>query len=96
MPLIASAPAKARNSVDAEYVGELDELHPEPQVGLVGAETLRRLVPGHARDRHRPFPGARHFGRGEHRDRDRVEHVLLVGEAHLDVELHELELAVGA
>ena len=35
----------------AEHVGELDELHPEPHVGLVGAVALHRLVPRHPRDR---------------------------------------------
>ena len=42
-----------------EHVGELDELHPEPRVGLVGAVALHRLEPRHPRDRRRaPRPGA--------------------------------------
>ena len=31
-----------------EHVGQLDQLHPEPQVGLVGAVALGRLLPGDA------------------------------------------------
>ena len=53
MPLIASAPANARNSVAANTSVELDELHAEAHVGLVGAVALHRLVPRHPRDRRR-------------------------------------------
>ena len=80
----------------AEDVGQLGQLHPEAHVGLVGAVTLHRLVPGHPRDRRRSLARTRGFRGGQHCDRDRVEHVGLVGEGHLDVELHELELPVGA
>jgi hypothetical protein len=76
-----------------EQVGELDELHPEPDVRLVGAEPVDRLTPGdpghlaHALAPHGPDGGV--DGGGDH-----LEDVLLAGEAHLGVELGELELPV--
>ena len=80
-----------------EDLGEVDELHAEARVGLVGAVALHRVEPRHARDRPpAPRHRAHRVGRREHRGRRRGEHVFLVGEGHLDVELHELELAVGA
>ena len=44
---------KALNSVDANTSVTLDQLHAEAHVGLVGAEALLRLVPGHAGHRRR-------------------------------------------
>ena len=79
-----------------EHFGEVDELHAEPRVGLVGAEPLHRVEPRHPRDDFGRLVGSRGARRGEHRERHGLEHVFLIGEAHLDVELHELELAVGA
>ena len=78
-----------------EHVGELDQLHAEAEVGLVGAEALHGLVPRHPRDLARALAGDR-LGGVEHRLGDGGEHVVLVDEAHLGVELHELVLAVGA
>ena len=46
---MASADANALNSVAANTGGELDELHAEAQVGLVGAEAVHGLVPGDLR-----------------------------------------------
>ena len=77
---------------------QVDQLHPEPQVGLVGAEALHRLVVGEAREREL-LDGAV----GRRRPRDLDDHLLdeghdrvLVDEAHLEVELGELRLAVAA
>ena len=74
------------------------QLHPEAQVGLVGAEALDDLVVGEARERdlqQRPLGGGR--------PRDLDGHLLdeghdgvLVDEAHLEVELGELGLSVAA
>ncbi len=75
---------------------EVDELDAEADVGAVDAEPAHRLVVGHARERRRDLeaedvaPDAGHDGLGQ------LVEVLLVGEAHLDVELGELRLAVGA
>ena len=85
----------ALNSVAAEDRGEFDEFHAETQVGLVGTEALLRVDPRHGLDRRNVF--ARDgFDRSGDSHRGRVEDVLLRCEAHLEVELHELELAVGA
>ena len=78
-----------------EHLGELDQLHAEAEVGLVGAVAIHGLVPGDLRDRARSLAG-HPLGGVEHRLGDGGEHVVLVDEAHLGVELHELVLAVGA
>ena len=95
IPLIEAADGEGLELRPGEGVGELDELHAETQVRLVDAEALHRLVPGDPLDRRRTLPGRR-LGGGEYRLGDRREHVVLAGEAHLGVELHELVLAVGA
>ena len=76
-----------------EHVGELHELHAEAQVGLVDAEAVHGLVPRDAGDGRRPLAGGG-LGGVEHRFADRGQHVVLVHEAHLGVELHELVLPV--
>ena len=40
--------AKARTCGAGEHRAQVDELHPEAQVGLVDAEAVHGLVPGHA------------------------------------------------
>ncbi len=77
-----------------ERVGEVDQLHAEAHVGLVDTEAVHRLVPRHPFDR-RPLARDR-FVRREHGLGDRRQHVVLRHEAHLDIELHELVLAIGA
>ncbi len=77
-----------------EDVGEFGELHCEAQVGLVDAEAVHRLEPGDLDDLPRVLTGG--AGRGDHGAADGLVHVVLVDEAHLGVELHELVLAVGA
>jgi hypothetical protein len=75
-------------------VPEVDQLHAEAQVGLVGAEPghgLRVGEHGDLPDRCAGDP----FDRGGHRVGDDGPDVGAVGEAHLGVELHELELPVG-
>ena len=79
----------------AEDLAQVDELEAEAHVGLVGAVVLLGLVPRHARHGTGARPGDR-LGRVEHRFADHGHDVVGVGEAHLCVELHELELAVGA
>ena len=81
----------------AQVVGELDQLDAVAQVGLVGAVAVHRVVPGDPRDR-----------RGDRRSRPArptapptisspsVDDVVLGDERHLDVELGELGLPVGA
>ncbi len=74
---------------------ELDELHLEPEVGLVDAIPIHGVVPRHLVDDWRSLADDR-FGRVEHRLVDERHHVVLVDEARLGVELHELVLAISA
>ncbi len=78
-----------------EHLAEVDELEAEAHVGLVGAVAFLGLVPGHPRHRAGTRPGDG-LGGVEHGLSDHAHDVVGVGEAHLRVELHELELAVGA
>ena len=97
--LVEDAEARGRAPVRAaQDRGKVDELHAEPEVGLVGSETLERLVVGEARKGHvleGPLGGD---GAGD-RDRhglDEVHHRVLGDEAHLEVELGELRLPIAA
>src|SRR5690606_15235519 len=78
-----------------EDLGELDQLHAEAHVGLVGAVALHGLVPAHAGDlaELRAGDGA---GAGPDRLGDAGDDLVLPDEAGPDVELHERELPVGA
>ena len=81
-----------------ERGGQVDELEPEPEVGLVGPVPFDDLVEGEPRERHleeRPVRGRRGGDLDGHR-LDEAHHGLLVDEAHLEVELGELGLAVAA
>ena len=78
-----------------EVLGALDELVAEPQVGLVGAEPAHRVGVGHLQERRRQL----HPDELPHLLDDllaELEHVGLLDEGHLDVELGELRLPVGA
>ena len=77
-----------------EQVGQLFELHAEAHVGLVGAVPLHGLGPRHVRELGGALPRDRLGGFG-HGLRHELEDVVLGDEAGFDVELHELELAVG-
>ena len=78
-----------------EVVGALHELEAEAQVGLVRAEAAHRLRIRHARQRRLQLDADRAPHRAEHVLAER-DHVVLLDEAHLDVELGELRLAVRA
>ena len=78
-----------------EELGALGDLEAEAQIGLVRAESAHRLGVGQLRDRGRDVVA----DELPQRDEDvlgQQDHVLLAHEAHLDVELGELGLAVGA
>jgi len=64
------------------------------KVRLVGAVAVQGLGPRHRRDVVGPYAGRR-FRRVQHRDRDEAEDVILIDEARFDIELGELELAIG-
>ena len=82
----------------SEGRGEVDQLHPEAHIRLVAAEAFDHLVVGEARERHRrerPVRRGRPRDLDDHRF-DEGHHGFLVDEAHLEVELGELRLAVAA
>ena len=77
---------------------EVDQLHAEADVGLVGAEPLDDLLVREDRERHlqdRPF-GCCRLADLDGDQLDELHHARLVHEAHLEVELGELRLAVAA
>jgi hypothetical protein len=82
----------------AGHVGKVDQLHPEPDVGLVGAVPRHRLGVRQPREglvENRPI---RHDLAAD-RDRrvlDCGHHIGLADEAHFQVELRELRLSVAA
>ena len=86
----------ARNSVAANTSLDVDELEPEAQVGLVAPVAVHRLVPRQPLERRgAASPVAASIATATTSPID-VHHVVGVGEAHLHVELRELELPVGA
>ncbi len=97
--VVEHAEPRRRHAIGSdERRSEVDQLHPEAHVGLVRPEPLDRLLVGHHRERRLED---RPVGDGRPRDLDR--HRLdeghdrrLVDEAHLEVELGELGLAVAA
>src|SRR5918994_1059809 len=79
-----------------EHRRQLDQLHPEAGVGLVGAVALGRLLPGHAAERRRvDVDAGDRLRAGAHGLVDEGDDLGLADEAGLHVELGELELAVG-
>src|SRR4029077_15619522 len=79
----------------AETAGEVDDGQAEAEVGLVAAVALHRLGVGKARE----LGWRRDGGEGEdarEEPLDQLVDVLLGGERHLDVDLGEFGLAVGA
>ena len=78
-----------------EELGALSDLDVEAQIRLIGAVEAHRVGVGHARERGLDLV----TGGGPHLGEDLLgqgDDVLLVDEAHLDVQLGELRLAVGA
>ena len=91
-------PAKTLKPGVAEGVGDVRHLDRVAEVGLVGAVFAHRVGIGDQRELRRHRLAAAEFleHAAQHR-LDRLEHVLLLDEAHLDVELVELAgRAVGA
>ena len=92
----ASAPREDAELRAARDLGRVLELEPEARVRLVRAEPAIGLLEGHARERRLDLdPEALAPDAGVHALHHVVEE-LLVGEAHLDVELGDLLHAVGA
>ena len=80
----------------ARELGGVLDLEPEAEIRLVRAVARHDVVPGEARERPRRRRALERLeGRDDGLLQD-VEHVLALDERHLDVELAELELPVGA
>jgi len=79
----------------AEAVRQVVDLHPRADVGTVGPEAVHRLAVGHPRERRRHLD-ARQAEHLLHHGFQQGDDVLPRDEAHLDVHLGELRLAVGA
>ena len=73
----------------------LVNLHSEAYVRLVGAVEVHSVVPAHARDRIGYLHIENLLEEGAHHSLEGVQHVLLLHEAHLAVDLGEFRLAVG-
>ena len=96
MPPRSTASRKARNSLPREDVGQVDELELDARVGLVAAVARHALGVGDARERARQLDPGR-LARAAHGHLlEHGEHVVDADEGHLEVDLRELELAVGA
>ena len=95
-PPASAAPLKTPNSEPRTSVGDVGDLHAEAQVGLVGSVPQHRLVPGDLRERPRQLDALHLLPDLAVQALDQVEDLVALDERHLDVELRELELAVGA
>jgi hypothetical protein len=77
-------------------VAEVLDLQAEARVGAVAPEARHRLVESHPRPRRRRRREAGLLEHARQHALDHTDHVVLVDERHLEVELRELGLAVGA
>ena len=82
-------------AVAFDHIGHLLELHAEAQVGLVAAVEAHGVVPGHAGEL-AELDALHLLEEVLGQALEHVEHILLVHERHLAVDLRELRLAVGA
>ena len=78
-----------------ELGAEVVDLHSEADVRLVGAVLVHSLIPAHARERVRDVHAEGVLEHLPHHTLEGLEHVLLLHEAHLAVDLGEFRLAVG-
>jgi hypothetical protein len=88
--------ANARNPVPAKTEGQVDQLHAEPQVGLVGAVAVDGLGPGHARHIVRAGSPVTASAASRTASDTKPSTSSWLDERGLHVELGELELPVGA
>jgi len=81
----------------ADEVREVDQLEAEAHVGLIAAEAAHAFGVGEAWEGRRDLEVGTHgLGQGGVERFDEGEDVFLAHEAHLEVELGELRLTVGA
>jgi hypothetical protein len=87
---------RLRNPNRRRPSSRIHDLHAEAQVRLVRAEPVHRLAPGQRRERQFDLDPAHGSDCSGDHFLDRRQHVLLAPEGTFEVQLRELELAVGS
>src|SRR5207253_10167698 len=70
--------------------------HAKARVGLIDAEAINRLLVGEPPEGRREVDVQRGFPNSPQQALDQVVNVFALDERHLDIDLGELELAIGA
>ena len=79
-----------------DFFGNIEKLHAEAHIRLVRAEALHRLVPRHAQERRFELHTEGLIEQLRHQAFHHGQDRILVDEGHLDIELGEFRLTVGA
>jgi hypothetical protein len=93
---LAIAPLNTLNVLAAELLGEVHQFHAEARVGLVDAVAVQRFLEANALERRGHVHVQRGFPDALEQAFDQRVDVLAFDERHLDVDLRELRLPVGA
>ena len=72
------------------------QLHLETDIRLVAAVIVHRLIPGNTRDGTLDIKTVNRLEQARHHTLEHVQHILLLDETHLAVNLRKLRLTVGA
>ena len=80
----------------AKFLREIHQFHAEARVRLVNAAAIQRFLEGNALERRRHVQVQRRFPDALQQPFDQRVNVLALDERHFDVNLRELQLAVGA
>src|SRR5207237_2342613 len=80
----------------AKFLGEIHQLHPKTPVRLVDPETIDRFLEAHSIERRRDIHVEGNVPNPFQHSLDQVVNVLALDERHFDIDLRELELAVGS
>ena len=84
------------NLLGAKFLGEIRQFQAEPGVGLVRAKAVEGLLESQAREGRRNVNVQGQFPEALEQSFDERVNVLALDEAHLQVQLGEFQLAVGA
>ena len=79
-----------------EVVGHIDQFHVEARVRLVDAPAVHHVLKRDARERRGDVDVERRFPDAREQSLDEGVNIFAIDERHLDVDLRELRLAVGA
>ena len=77
-------------------LADIDQFHPEPQIGLVRAETFHDIGVSEPGQGQSQFLAADFLDQVSHQPVDDLEDVVALDKGHLDVDLGELGLPVGS